>query len=681
MVIRKKICLIIFALLLVPLISPKPTLATTDSFYYYEDLQVNLYRDTVKISASFDSNRLSIPGFDPQIRSLYRMQDLHMYFSTGQSSTDFGEGPGPTLGAWSEVTYSAIKEDEAKDRARIINNLIRQQFGIEVMIHGNTKESDGRLVISSYNVTTVDYYNVLTIIREILPEKSLGALFTDDLITTASFSQIHLHLRPKSEASPNFRSHIEITCILDTEAIPFIQGKYLFDLGEVMQVNDKIYRYEKSDKSTISIFFPGKVIEDEIFPDYPAMITETFYSFTFPEKIKSISNVKGNYTMKKFPCLKATKTANQYVAEPGDQIIVETVIENVGVDTAFDVKVNIQIPEGGELNPEYTLENSWKKILPGDNVTYSYVLTLTKQKINIQLKPDQITYASTNKSNDQAEELILTNEVLVSTKSNAPLLIITKESEKFIVDNTSTKIKMIVKNVGNEEITDIEISEDIWYGTLIKTPKNSTMSGTILKITLQKLEPDEYATIEYVIAVKNDAISHATLSYQDISLNSNEVALKLDKTFNNELTWIYHLRIEKKAFPSTFMPGQTVFINITISNVGIVRTPAFNVIDRIPGSIDSDDKKWENLHLDQKESITLSYRIEIPFDYQIEGYVLPPAEIYSTNYKEIYGTSNVLHLKQNVIIHSWVLAGICVALAVVVVELIYMRRKYVLVKI
>ena len=124
MAIRKKICLLLFVLLFVPLASSKPTLATTDSYYYYyEDLQVNLYRDSVKISASFDSNRLSIPGFDPQIISLYKMHGLHIYFSTGQYSAGCDEGPGSTLGVWSEVTYSSIKEDEAKDRARIINYL------------------------------------------------------------------------------------------------------------------------------------------------------------------------------------------------------------------------------------------------------------------------------------------------------------------------------------------------------------------------------------------------------------------------------------------------------------------------------------------------------------------------------------------------------------------------------
>lgn len=654
-------------------------MAKTGSFYYYEDLQADLYRDSVRISASFETNRLSIPGLDPQIRSLYKMHDLHLYFSSGQCAADCGEGPGPTLGAWSEVSYSSIEEDEAKDWARIINYLIEQQFGVELSVHGNTKESGGRLVISSYNVTKVDY-TVLTKIREILPEKSLGALFTDELIKTARFSQIHLNLRPKSGSSPYFRSVIEITCILDADVIPFIQGKYLFDLGEVMQVNDKIYGYEKSDKSTISIFFPGKVIEDEILPQYSATTTENFYSFTFPEKIKSISFVKANYTMKNFPCLRATKTVNQYVAEPDDQIIVETSIENVGTDTAYDVKVNIQVPEGGKLGSGYTLENSWKEILPGENVTYSYVLRLSKQSETSLLKPDQITYASTNNSNDQMEEMIYTNEVLVSTRSNTPVLIVTKESEKYVVDSTSTTIKIVVKNLGNEELTDIEISEDIWYGTLIQAPDNSTMSGTILKITLQKLVPGESATIKYVIAIKNDAISHATLSYEDISLKSNEVSLKLDQTLKNELTWTYNLEIEKQAFPSTVMPGQTVFINITVTNLGAVSTPSFNIIDRIPSSIDSKDLKWENLKLGPRERITLSYKLEIPFEYHIEGYDLPPVEVYSNNYREIYGTSNTLHLNQNVLIHSWVLAGIGIALVVVIVELIYMRRRYVLVK-
>jgi uncharacterized repeat protein (TIGR01451 family) len=683
--IRKKICLIILIFFFVPLVSPQPVLATTDSsFYYYEDLQVNLYRDSVKISASFDSNELTIPGFDPQIRSLYKMHDLHMYFSTGQCSTGCGdEGPGPKLGIWSEVTYSSIDDDEADDWAQIINYLIEQQFGVEVRVHGNTKESDGRLVISSYNVTNVNYFTALAIFREILPEKSLGALFTDELITKASFSQIHLYLRPKSGFSPHFRSVIEITSILDAETISFIQGKYLFDLGEVMQVDDKIYRYEKSDKSTIIVFFPGEVIEDEILPHHSATttITENFYSFTFPEKIKSISYVKANYTMKQFPCLRATKTVDQYVVKPGDQIIVKTMVENTGVDTAYDVKVHIQIPEGGELDSGFTLEKYWEKILPGDNFTYSYVIRMSKQRINALLKPDQITYASTNKSNDPTEERIYTNEVLVSTKSNAPLLIITKESEKSVVDNTSTTIKMIVTNVGNEEIADIEISEDTWYGTLIQTPKNSTTSGTILKITLQKLMPGESATIKYVIAVKNEAISHATLSYDDISLKSNEVSLKLGQTFKNTLTWTYHLEIEKQAFPSTVMPGQTVFVNVTITNLGFASTPSFNVIDRIPSSIDSKSLEWENLHLEPRESITLSYDLEIPFEYHIEGYDLPPAEVYSNNYREIYATSNVLHLDQNALIHSWVLAGIGLALIVVIVELIYMRRRYILVKI
>ncbi|MFX1520989.1 MAG: hypothetical protein ACFFCD_13820 [Promethearchaeota archaeon] len=684
MVIRKKICLVIVVLLFVPLASSKPTLAMTDSsyYYYYEDLQVNLYRDSVKISASFDSNRLSIPGFDPQIRSLYKMHDLHMYFSTSQYSTDYDdEGSGPTLGMWSEVTYSSIEEDEAKDWADIINHLIEQQFGVEVRIHGNTKESGDRLVISSYNVTTVNYFTVLATFREILPEKSLGALFTDELINKARFSQIHLYLRPKSGSSPYFRSVIEITCVLDAEMIPFIQGKYLFDLNEIMQVDDKIYKYEKSDKSIISIYFHnGKLVEDEITPK-PNILSENFYSFTFPEKIKSILYVKTNYTMKQFPCLRATKTLNQYVAEPGDQIVVETMIENTGLDTAYDVNVHIQVPEGGKLESGYTLENSWEKILPGDNVTYSYVIRLPKQRTNTLLKPDQVTYVSTNKSNDQTEEMIYTNEVLVSTRSNAPLLIITKESEKSVVDNASTTIKMIVENVGNEEITDIEVFEDIWYGTLIKTPENSTINGTTLKIALQKLMPGESVTIEYAVAVKNDAISHATLTYEDISIKSNEISLKLDQTLKNELTWTYKLKIEKKAFPSTVMPGQRVFVNVTVTNLGIESTPFFNVIDHISSDINSKDLEWDNLHLGPRESITLSYNFKIPFEYRAEGYTLPPAEIYSNNYREIYGTSNVLYLNQNVLIHPWVTIGIGIALAVVVVELIYMRRKYILVKI
>ncbi len=679
--IRKRILFVICILLLVPLVIPEPTLATTDSFYYYENLQVNLYRDSIRISASFDSNRLTISGFDPQITLLYKMQDLHIYFSTNQGGTEGGEGPGPTLGLWSEVTYSSIEEDEAKDRARIINYLIEKQFGVEVKIHGNTKQSGGKLIITSYNVTNVDHSAVLKTFKEILPDKSFGALFTEEMIQTARFSQIHLFLRPKSEASPYFQSFIEITSILDSKAIPVLEGKHLFDLGEIMHLKDKIYRYEQSDKSTISIFFPGEIIEDEIHPEYPGTKTDNIYSFSFPEKITSISYLKANYTMRKFPILRATKTVNQYLLEPSDQIIVETVIENVGTDTAYDVEVDIQIPEGGELHSSFTLEQSWKQVLPGDNVTYSYVLKLSKQRIDTLIKPDQITYASTNKSNDQTEERIYSNEILVSTRENAPLLIITKESEASVISNTTTTIKLNVKNVGNEEISDIEISEDLWYGTIVRPPENSTISGTILRTTLPKLTPGESATIEYVVAIKNDAVSFATLSYGDISLKSNEISLKFDQTFANELTWTYHLEIEKNAFPSTVMPGQTIFINVTIYNSGIESTPTFNIIDRIPSIIGSKDFKWEKLQLGPRESLTLSYKLEIPFEYHVEGYDLPPVEVYSSNYNEIYGTSNVLHLNQNVLIHSWVLAGTTIAFIVVLVELIYIRKKYVLVKI
>ena len=679
--IRKRILFVICILLLVPLVIPEPTLATKDSFYYYENLQVNLYRDSIRISASFDSNRLAISGFDPQITSLYKMQDLHIYFSTNQGGKEGGEGPGPTLGLWSEVTYSSIEEDEAKDRAQIINYLIEQQFGVKVRIHGNTKQSGGKLIISSFNVTNVDHSVVLKTFKEILPDKSFGALFTEEMIQTAHFHQIHLFLRPKSETSPYFQSFIEITSILDPEAIPIIEGKHLFDLGEIMHLKDKIYRYEQSDKSTISIFFPGEIIEDEILPNYPGTKTDNIYSFSFPEKIKSISYLKANYTIKKFPIIRATKTVNQYVVEPNGQIIVETVIENVGTDTAYDVEIDIKIPEGGNLHSNFTSEQSWKQVLPGDNVTYSYVLKLSKQRMHTLIKPDQITYASTNKSNDQTEERIYSNEILVSTRENAPLLIITKESEASVISNTTTTIKLIVKNVGNEEITDIEISEDLWYGTIVRPPENSTTSGTILRTTLPKLTPGESATIEYVVAIKNDAVSFATLSYGDISLKSNEISLKFDQTFANELTWTYNLEIEKNAFPSTVMPGQTIFINITIYNSGIESTPTFNVIDRIPSIIGSKDLKWEKLQLGPRESLTLSYKLEIPFEYHVEGYDLPPVEVYSSNYNEIYGTSNVLHLKQNVLIHSWVLAGTIIAFTVVLVELIYIRKKYILVKI
>jgi hypothetical protein len=501
------------------------------------------------------------------------------------------------------------------------------------------------------------------------------------MIQTARFSQIHLFLRPKSEASAYFQSVIEITSILDSKAIPVIEGKHLFDLGEVIQLDDQIYRYEQSDKSTISIFFPGEIVEDEILPQYPGTKTENIYSFSFPEKIKSISFLKANYTMKKFPIIRATKTVNQYIAEPGDQIIVETLIENVGTDIVYDVELDIQIPEGGKLHSDYTSEQFWKQVLPGDNVTYSYVLKLSKQRMHTLIKPDQITYASTNQSNDQTEERIYSNEIIVSTRENAPLLVITKESEASVVSNSTLTIKLNVKNVGNEEITDIEISEDLWYGTVVKQPENSTTSGTVLRTTLPKLTPGESATIEYVVAVKNDGVSFATLSYGDISLKSNEISLKIDQTLANELTWTYHLEIEKKAFPSTVMPGQTIFINVTIFNSGIESTPTFNVIDRIPSVIGSKDLKWENLHLGPRESLTLNYKLEIPFEYHVEGYNLPPVEVYSSNYNEIYGTSNVLHLNQNVIIHSWVLTGITIAFTVVLVELLYIRKKYILVKI
>jgi hypothetical protein len=680
-VIRKRILLVICLLLVVPLIIPEPTLARTNSFYYYENLQVNLYRDTIRISASFDTNRLEISGFDPQINSLYEMQDLHIYFSTNQGGKESGEGPGPTLGLWSEVSYSSIEEDEAKDRARIINYLIEQQFGVKLEVHGNTKQSGGNLIITSFNETRVDYYGVLKTFQEILPNKSFGALFSEKMIQTTLFSQIHLYLRPKSEASPYFQSFIEITSILDSKVIPIIEGKHLFDLGEIIQLNGQIYRYERSDKSIISIFFPGEIVEDEILPEYPGTKTNNFYSFSFPEKIKSISYVKANYTVKKFPIIRATKTVDQYMAEPSDEIIVETFIENVGTDIAYNVELDIEIPEGGKLHSDYTSEQSWKQLMPGDNVTYSYILKLSKQRIHSLIKPDQVTYASTNKSHDQTEEKIYSNEILVSTRENAPLLIITKESEASVISNTTTTIKLNIKNVGNEEITDIEISEDLWYGTVVKQPKNSTISGTVLRITLPKLNPGESTTLEYVVALKNDVVSFATLSYGDTSLKSNEISLKIDQTFANELTWTYHLKIEKKAFPSTVMPGQIIFINVTVFNSGIEATPTFNVIDRIPSKIGSKDLKWENLHLGPRESLTLTYKLEIPLKYHVEGYDLPPVEVYSSNYKEIYGTSNVLHLNQNIIINSWVLAGITIAFTVVLVELIYIRKKYILVKI
>ncbi len=129
------------------------------------------------------------------------------------------------------------------------------------------------------------------------------------------------------------------------------------------------------------------------------------------------------------------------------------------------------------------------------------------------------------------------------------------------------------------------------------------------------------------------------------------------------------------------MPGQIVYINITIFNSGIDSTPTFNVVDRIPSKIGSKDLKWENLHLGPRESITFSYELEIPLEYHVEGYDLPPVEVYSSNYNEIYGTSNVLHLNQNLIINSWVIAGITIAFIVVLVELFYIRKKYILVKI
>ncbi len=406
-------------------------------------------------------------------------------------------------------------------------------------------------------------------------------------------------------------------------------------------------------KSFVLTFSVGSVVACN------ATITNSFVAIS--QNAPSVTSNQVSTTVTCQPAnISVVKTAQQPTAAPGDRVSYRIDVRNNGEQTANDVVLTDQIPNGlvyqSSANTCYlngtTISCPLGSLARGEtkSVTLNFIIASDAQCDLVTVNNAAVTFAGNPAP-------VISNNAFVNVRCAPPQLRITKSTPQVIVNpNGLIYYAIRIENVGQSAAQNVVLSDTIPAGTTFQSSDSGcTSNGSTVSCYLNSIPPNQGRTVNMVFQVRNTAACEQVVtntarveatSIAPISSNPVSTTVKCNPPT---------LTITKTPQQNEVSKNGTIGYAILVTNTG--NSPAANVVvtDEVPAGLtfqSSDSGCVQNntnvvcnldaLPVSQSRTVNLMFRVN---DTAACGPLLNKAHVRATNLDQVTSTPAIVTVR------------------------------------
>ena len=239
---------------------------------------------------------------------------------------------------------------------------------------------------------------------------------------------------------------------------------------------------------------------------------------------------------------------------------VRVTLVNKGFSTALDLEGSVKVSGGALASVEAPVRITAAKLGPGESVSAAFNVVPTSSIVAVSLSLDYVNELG------EAESTHLTASIPATTGG---MLMLTVEPAE-IPSRETRKIKLLVRNVGDEELDDVEVYLSPAQGSrILVKPRN---------IKLGSLKPEEVKIVDIEVKAPYGEVGarplHYTITYRgkDGGVRSfrDYVLLTIIEEAEVAITSV-------EIVPSEPHAGSTILTSVTVMNLGSSTISGVNI--------------------------------------------------------------------------------------------------------
>ncbi|WP_154723337.1 DUF7933 domain-containing protein [Ilumatobacter coccineus] len=316
----------------------------------------------------------------------------------------------------------------------------------------------------------------------------------------------------------------------------------------------------------------------------PVTNTATVTSST-PDRNPSSNTATDQIAVERF----ATLDLDKVVVSPtppadvvaGEEIDYEITVDNAGPSSAEGSVVGDALPAGVTIDvasitasqgscttPGGILTCSFGEILPGDDATVTYTVTVDAGFTGTTVTNNASADSPTPNNGP------VTDSETVGVDTEADLELVSKIADPTTaVAGSDLEYSILVRNNGPSVARDVLVSDDIPTGLTVlvaSLPTGCTLASGDVECELGDLAPTAERTITFTVTVDADQLGPIN-NTAEVSSNTPEPAVDPSPNTNGVVTPVdtsADLSVVKTADPSPAVPGQPITYTIVVTNAG-----------------------------------------------------------------------------------------------------------------